>query len=202
MQPGTKPATCWGPSTQLLPWPDQPSGSHTQLKPQDPLLRPCYMPCPAGQCCPQISTNLPAPCPPAVTFLLLSQQRRQRPRLGQLLAHIPAKPVKHPTAIALHSYRSTHTAFYHLASHGNPPNPWEPACMRESPNTTNPSYFPMFPFSMQIHNGRSGCDISSMPHCQVHRERVLLHLRDTWEPYWEGWHILGPQLHRDRRHKR
>lgn len=86
--------------------------------------------------------HLPARCPPAVTSLLLPQQRRQRPRLGQLLVHITAKPVRHPTAMALQSYRSTHPAFYHLASHGNPPNPWEPACMRESPNTTNPSCFP------------------------------------------------------------
>lgn len=43
----------------------------------------------------------------------------------------------HCRVIGVHILR-----FYHLASHGNPPNPWEPACMRESPNTTNPSCFP------------------------------------------------------------
>lgn len=56
VQPGTKPAARWGLSAQLLPRPDQPSGSHTQLRPQDTLLRPCYMPRPGGQCCPQTST--------------------------------------------------------------------------------------------------------------------------------------------------
>lgn len=143
------------------------------------LLRPCYMPHPEGQCHPQTTTNLSAPCPRSVTSLPLPQQRGQRPRLGQLVEHITAQPDGLPTATALHSYRSTHTAFYHLASQGNPPNPWE-TCMHEG----KPKHHKPFlcHFSRQIHHGRSGCEISTLPHCQVHQESVLLYLSSTESP--------------------
>lgn len=105
------------------------------------LLRPCYMPHPEGQCHPQTTTNLSAPCPRSVTSLPCPCPSSAGRGQGwdsslsiSLLSLMGSPQPQHCTVTGAHTLH-----FTTLPLRATHQTLGKPACMKESPNTTNPS---------------------------------------------------------------